>query len=1110
MDVEAWLRDLGLEQYAEAFADNHINAATLGSLTSEDLKEIGVISVGHRRQLLNAIACVDEKPETAFDANEISIARTTPEAERRQLTIMFCDLVGSTQLAERLDPEDLRALLTSYQDVCKAAIERYDGYVARYLGDGVLAYFGYPTAHEDDAERAVRAGLSIVEKVQRLDSPVGGPNGREALVRVGIATGPVVVGDLIGEGASLESAVVGETPNLAARLQGLAEPNTVVVSVSTHRLTTGHFRYQDLGVHPLKGISAPVRVWGVVGERSVESRFEATHAGQLASLVGREHELALLHERWRLAKGGEGQVVLLSGEAGIGKSRIVRALRELVSEDRHYSLRYQCLPFHASSAFYPIIQRLERAARYAAEDTVDVKLDKLEELLRMSSDDIDTIAPLFAALLSLPADHRYGPLDLTPQQRRDRIFAAMMGQVLALSEQRPVLFVVEDVQWIDPTTQHFAGELMVRVRDAAVLMLITHRPEYLPPWSALPHQTSLALNRLSRDQAAEIVRTIPGGQLSDGVVDRIIARADGVPLFIEELTKNVLESESTGVDLIATDRIPTTLRASLTARLDRLDEAKEIAQIGAAIGREYSYEVIGAVAQKTRVELDVALDRLVQSELVFRTVTSQGTVYTFKHALVQEVAYETMLKSRRVQLHRHIAQVLEADFPGIAQSEPEILARHYTEANMILPAIACWQRAGQHAVEVSANPEAVSHYEKALELLAALPETRERDELELELRVASGGPLFMTKGQTSPEVDSTFSRARELFQRVGDRNQLVETLFSLWRRYTHRPDYGAQRDLAAQLVEIGDSADDTVAKVLGHYSLGYTLFGCGEIEESRTHLEQAYGFYDPALRESLAFRLGQDPGVACLANLAIALWVLGYPDAGAKRAHDAISLAEELSHPFSHMYALGFSCLVHQLRRDAAAVRRNSALAISLAREQGFSAWLYSRAICEGWARSQEGEVTEGIQEIHEGLEITRGAVHRTRLPYFLSLLAEANLLAGRTNDARSLINNALDIVAEIDEHWFEAELHRMQGEILAGEGDSAAEASFVCALEIASRQNAKSWELRTATSLARLRLGQGRRAEAVDLLAPIYDWFTEGFDTPDLKNAKTLLDDLA
>jgi class 3 adenylate cyclase len=611
-DIAQWLQEVGLGQHAQGFIENGIGLDILSDLSEDDLKDLG-LNLGDRRRLQRAIQSLSPTPTEASIAESaptISDDRPSGEtawdnAERRQLTVLFCDLVGSTELSHRLDPEELGEVMRRYQDAVAGVVAQYEGHVAKFLGDGVLAYFGWPRDCENQAERAIRAGLDATAAVRavKLDG------GEELRARVGIATGQVVIGDIVGGAASEPDAVVGETPNLAARLQGIAGAEQVIIGPSTRHLVGNVFELEDLGPQALKGFSETVSAWRVIGEGTAESRFEAIHAGMLAQFVGREHELGLLNERWDLARGGEGQIVLLPGEAGIGKSRILQALRDDIGDEPLFRLHCQCSPHHTNSAFYPIAQRLERAAGFSSADTATAKLDKLEALLRPTTENLNEIAPLLATLLSLPAEVRYGPLNLTPQQFRDRTIDALIGQVLALSRQRPVLFVVEDAHWIDPSTENLISEIMPRIADAPVLMLITYRPEYKPPWADHPHLTSVALNRLSRKQGAAIVQAAGGNELPERIIDRIIARADGVPLYVEELTKSVIEAGTLMDGSIAEDAIPATLQALLIARLDRLGEAKHTAQVGSVFGREFSYGLLAAVMESPEAQVHANLDR---------------------------------------------------------------------------------------------------------------------------------------------------------------------------------------------------------------------------------------------------------------------------------------------------------------------------------------------------------------------------------------------------------------------------------------------------------------------------------------------------------------------
>jgi class 3 adenylate cyclase len=626
MDIVVWLRSLGLEKYEAVFRDNEITEKVLPNLTAEDLKELGVAALGHRRTLLDAIAALRSDAsgnvpsvDTATTSSALS-ASPEDRAERRQVTVMFSDLVGSTALSTRMDPEDLREVISAYQKCVAETVQRFGGFVAKYMGDGVLVYFGYPQAHEDDAERAVRAGLELVAAVGGLETHA------PLQTRVGVATGLVVVGDLIGSGASQEQAIVGETPNLAARLQGIADTNSVVIAESTRKLVGNLFELEDLGARDLKGIAAPVRAWAVLRPSSVESRFEAMHTSGLTELVGREEELELLLRRWSKIKTGEGQVVLLSGEPGIGKSRLTAALLECVSTEPHTRLRYFCSLQHTDSALYPIIRQLERAAGFLHGDAAQTKLDKLDVLLSQSYTPPGDRS-LFSELLSLPNDRRYLKLDLTPQQRRERTFQALALQIVSLAEQRPVLMIFEDAHWIDPTSLEALGRGIDRIKSVGVLLIITHRPEFQPPWIERPYVTTLSLNRLGEREIGAMIDRVSGNKsLPEDIRQDIIERTDGIPLFVEEMTKAVLEAEGEVVAerAVATIPIPSlavpaSLHASLMARLDRLGPAKEVAQIGAAVGREFSHALLVAVVRKSKPELNWALDRLIQSNNSWKT-----------------------------------------------------------------------------------------------------------------------------------------------------------------------------------------------------------------------------------------------------------------------------------------------------------------------------------------------------------------------------------------------------------------------------------------------------------------------------------------------------------
>ena len=1109
-DTRQWLEDIGLGEYADEFEENRIGLTHLPDLTEDDLKELGVAAMGDRKSFMLAIKNPGDIEIAPLRNDSLTTAEhRSSDAERRQLTVMFCDLVGSTQSSQQLDPEDLREVIGAFQEACTSATARYDGYIARYMGDGILIYFGYPQAYEDNAERAVRAGIGIIEAVERLKTRAD-----SALeVRVGIATGDVVVGDIIGEGASEEHAVLGDTPNLAARLQGVAEAGQILIGATTQQLIGNAFDLDDLGPKNFKGFNKPSPTWAVLGESFAENRFDAAHNQKLNRLLGREHELGMLLSRWGLAKGNEGQIMLLSGEAGIGKSRMILALRDELTESSYFHLGYQCTPHHTNSAFYPIIQRLERSAGFANEDTDEAKLDKLEFLLKPTADNLETVAPLIASLLSLPGEARYGSLELTPQQLRDQTITVLINQVLVLSQRRPVLFVVEDAHWIDPSTEYLIGEIMSRTDDAAGLMLITHRPNYEPPWTGHTHQASMKLSRLSRNLVAEIVRDIGGRELSGNMIERIIARTDGVPLYVEELAKSVAESGAAASDQNPEDHIPESLQASLIARLDRLSDAKNIAQIGAVIGRDFPYALIAAATEITSAELDYALDRIVASELMFCRGTPPEAIYTFKHALVRDAAYESLLKSTRREFHHAIAEALAERFQDLSETQPEILAYHYTEAGNIERAIDYWRLAGKRATEHLANLEAAAHCAKGLDLIEKVTETPERTRQELALYLTLGTSLLSTKGYAAPEVGRAYDRARELCEQVGDRLQLFPVLFGQWINTQQRGRPAAAKALAEETLALARERSDPAELLQGHHATWTTLLSLSDMPSCLHHAEQGVAIYDIDKHRAHAFLYGgHDPGVCGRNHIAISRWFLGYPDQALKEAHSAMNLAKELSHPFTQVLAFAFSSFLHHYRREPGPTRECAEAAMTLSNEQGLAPHYGNVGrILRGWSMATE-RPDEGLAEILRGVATMEDMGTMFRLSYFLGVMAEVNGWAGQPDEGLAVIAKALPLAEESGERKWEPELYRLKGELLlagsTGKQDQA-EDCFNQAVEVACGASLKSLELRAVTSLARLWSSQGKVREARETLAPLYGWFTEGFDTPDLKDAKELLDEL-
>jgi class 3 adenylate cyclase/predicted ATPase len=1116
--ITEWLASLGMSEYAQRFADNRIDdVSILGDLTDQDLKDIGV-PLGHRRKMLRAIA--DGASTTPIQSPAAPEPMPRDDAERRQLTVMFTDLVGSTALSTRLDPEDLRAVIGAYHKCVAETVARFDGFVAKYMGDGVLIYFGYPHAHEDDAERAVRTGLALIETVGKLGA-------QDPLqVRIGVATGLVVVGDLIGSGEAQERGVVGETPNLAARLQGIAAPNTVVIAEGTRRLIGNLFELRDLGPKELKGIAGTARAWGALRARSVESRFEALHTSGLTALVGREEETELLLRRWSRAKTGEGQVVLIAGEAGIGKSRLSVALMERLAGEPHTRLRYFCSPQHADSAFYPIIDQMERAAGLAHDDTPQAKLDKLDALLAQTSTSKQDAA-LFAEMLSLPNDGRHPALELTPQQRRQQTLDALSLQTEVLTRSNPVLVIFEDAQWTDPTSLEVFGRAVDRIRALRVLLIVTFRPEFAPPWIGRPHVTALTINRLAdRDIGAMIDGVLGNTLLPADIRQDIIERTDGIPLFVEEMTKAVLEAESEGEARRTAAAapspalaVPASLHASLMARLDRLGSAKEVAQIGAAIGREFSHALLAAVVRRPEAELGSALDRLIAAGLLFRQGVPPHATYLFKHALVQDAAYGTLLREPRRALHARIADILESQFAEIAERQPELLARYCTQAELIEKAVGLWGKAGQRSLERSALVEAVAQFTRALAQIGALPGTPELRREQIKLQVALINPFIHIKGPAAPESKAAIERAHLLIEQAEafgeppeDPLLLFSALYGFWIASHVAFNGDNVRELAAQFLTRAERQGATAPQVIGHRLLGTSWLLTGTIAEGQAHLDRALTLYDPSEHRQLATRFGHDIRSAALCFRSWATWLLGYPEAALADADRALTEARETGHVASLMHTLGhvsFTFCESGSYAKAKLVVDELAL---FADDKGTLLWKALAMMNQGWLFALAGQAAHAVHNITSGLSVWQSTGARVWIPFYLSLVTEAHAAIGQFDDAWRCIGEATTAIQTTKEKWREAEVHRVAGEIalMSPEPDATkARAYFERALAVARQQNAKSWELRAAMSMARLWRDQGKREVARDLLAPVYGWFTEGFDTLDLKQAKALLDEL-
>jgi class 3 adenylate cyclase/tetratricopeptide (TPR) repeat protein len=1086
-EVRKWLQAIDLGQYADAFEVNDIEVDLLGQLDDQALKDIGVSSTGHRLRIRNAIEKV--RPAVPLAKHDSAqAAATEPKvhdaAERRQVTVMLSDLVGSTALSARMDPEDLREVISAYQKCVAETVQRFGGFVAKYMGDGVLVYFGYPQAHEDDAERAVRGGLALIEAISNLGSA-------EALqVRIGIGTGVVVVGDLVGSGEAQERGVVGETPNLAARLQAGASPGTIAIDTTTRRLLGGLFEYRDLGGIKAKGFANPVQAFEVVRPSMVESRFEALRTAT-TPLVGREEEVDLLLRRWEQAKRGDGCAVLISGEPGIGKSRLAQTIVERLSGEPHTRLRYFCSPHHQDSALYPSIAQLERAAGFRREDTAEQRVAKLEAVLAQGTNDLSESVPLLADLLSIPTGDRYPPLNLTPQKRKEKTLHAQLAQLEGLAARQPVLIVWEDVHWSDPTTRESLDLLIDRVSTLRVLVILTFRPEFTPPWIGRPHVTMLTLNRLPRRQGAEIIAYVTGGKaLPKEISDQIVDRTDGVPLFIEELTKSVVES---GLVTESGDRyfvagptaplaIPTTLHASLLARLDRLAPTREVAQIGAALGRSFSHQLISAVAQMPQHKLHDALGQLVNAELIFRRGTPPDAEDTFKHALVQDAAYSTLLRSRRQQLHGGIVTTLEKQFPEVVTAQPALMAHHCIESALSEKAVDYWLKAGQQAAARSAVTEAVSQLRKGLDLLSSLPDGDWRRQRELDLLLVLRPALMASRGYSAPDVGETIARARALAEQLGRSDDVIPLLHAQWAYHLIRGELRLALPLAEQMEQIGQAQNDVAALFLGRSKNGTTQYFFGHLVAAHTLLEQSQELSDPAHRAAYTVLTGTDQHVMLPIYLAGTLRSQGFLDQSKARMNEALVNARRLGHAHTLAQVLTRACdfsSPHEAQRYA-----EEAVALSI--EHGFPHWLGAAKANLGWALTGIGRP----------------------LPQILTSLADAHGRLGEPVEGLNCLTEAAQIIESTDLRIAEADVYRVRGDLLNSTGDwAAAEQSYRQSLAIAQRQNAKLFELRAATSLARLWRDQGKRAEARDLLTPIYRWFTEGFDTSVLKEAKALLE---
>ena len=1115
--VTQWLQRLGLGQYADAFAENAIEWDQLSRLSDDELRELGVTALGHRKR-------IREFAETIPAELPIEPDRTSPvtgagEAERRQLTVMFIDLVGSTELSRQLDPEELREVLRAYQDVLREEVARYGGHVARYIGDGGLVYFGYPQAHEDDAVRAIYAGLALTRAVKQLGKRLLQAHGGRLRARVGIATGPVVVGDLVGTDGAETDAVTGETPNLAARLQDIATSGRVAIAEQTRALAGDAFTYEAPEERTLKGFPEPVQLWRVLGPSGTQSRFEALHGRWLTPMVGREHEIGLLLERWRQAKDGEGQVVLISGEAGIGKSRITEVLHERLLAEEHIRVRLQCSPYHTNSALYPVIEQLEHAARFTRDEPAASRLEKLEALIRQSSNDtIETTVPLLAALLSIPTGQRYPPLAMTPERQKERTLAVLTDQLSALALHKPLLIIFEDAHWIDPTTLELIDLVVDRAEHARMLVGITFRPEFEPPWIGRPHTTLLALNRLSKRQGAELAGEVAGGRgLPPEVLEQLVARTDGVPLFVEELTRMVLESgmlkEQDGQYVLDGPlpplAIPATLQDSLMARLDRLAPAKQVAQTAAAIGRSFRHDLLAAVAGLDESKLTEALGQLVDAGLVFRQGVPPAAVYTFKHALVQVAAYESLLKSQRLRIHARIGNVMETKFSLMANAAPDVVAQHFIEAELIDPAISWSTKAGIRAFERAANLEAISSFRKAIALIEALPDRETHREAELDILMALGTVLTAAKGYADPDTNETYVRARELCHEIEDLEKSINVLYGVWSCYVGLGQYDRSWSIAMEAQDLVANSNSYAQEFCATFMVAYEEQARGKFQESYQSYANFHDEYVPSRDEAFSFRLTEHIGLLIGAYQGHLNVFIGHLDHVLPPIENSIARLKDVNHTNSIGNALFFyGTALHELGLNDQLLTTSNEL-IKYATDNVVTLWLFGGLILKGVALSRLGSPDEALAVLREGLDGWLSSRAGFQVPQLYAYLAAASLVAGRFDAGMAAAFEGLRRARQNDENFYSAELHRIHGELLQMRDvvpPHEVETRFKSALELARTQGSHTFELRAATSLARLWAERGERQRAHDLLFPVYTWFTEGLDSHDLIAAKALL----
>ena len=1111
IELKTWLEELSLGKYAQAFLANEVDFDVLPDLTELDLEHLGV-SLGDRKRLLRAITALS--PSLLHAEALRHLPASTPRAaqgERRQVTVMFCDLVGSTEMSARLDPEDLRQVLRAYQRVCAETIVRYDGFIAQYLGDGILAYFGYPYTHEDEAERAVRGGLAVLKSIGEMgELPTG-----EFQVRIGIATGPAVIGDLIGHGSISQIAITGKTPNLAARIQQVATPGTLVIAASTRRLVVRKFKCTTLGTHQLKGIGEDLQLWQVLRELSDAEQFEAKRAERI-ECIGRNRELGLLLDRWQLATEGSGQAVVVSGEAGIGKSRLASALREQLRTEALIRIRLQCAEQYRNSPLQPVINHLRRAADIAVDDLVNAKLDKIQKLVAREGGREDV--PLIASLLSVPLGSRYPPLIMSPLRQRVRTLEVLIGQLLGLSAKTPVLLEVEDAHWLDPTTEETLINLLDRLQNQKLMMLVTTRPEYSSRLVDHPRSMTVVLGRLGPNDTRQMISTVAGVELlPPEIVESILLKTDGVPLFIEELTKDLIESgllnpheAMSGLDAAPLPvSIPSTLQDTLRARLDRLSAVKDVAQIAAAIGRSFAYGIVAAVLRQDDDALRAALNRLVESKLIYQHGVPPEAIYAFKHALVQDVAYEGLLRSQRIALHTRIVEVIETQFPLIAESEPEVVAYHCFRAELGEKALTYWLKAGTDAVSRSANVEAISHLRNALQCLRAVASDDKRTSLELELQLILGQALIAVRGYTAGETTLAFARAEQLVEKIGDVRQRYAALYGIFVGHLIAGRINMATETIGRMYELASTDVDSAYSCLAYRLRGSLSFFRGDLPAAESELQRSVSLYGPEQQKRLAFHFGPDTGSAAQIFLAMTEWLRGKPTSSARSARSAITIARQLENALTLGQVLTLAAQLHYMSQDFEGMLRLSKEGSESCERIGVR---YFGAICnlyQIWALAWNSARADHIEEFQRSLALYAEMGSELQLGLFDVMLAQLFLRSQRPAEAARQAEAAIEKINANGERWWAPEIHRTLGNALLAlpiPGEKEAENCFRHAVAEARHTGARMLELRAATSLGQIFLRRGDQANARLTVEPLFSQFGEETDSHDFRDARDLL----